>query len=73
MRKSGTVFANGEKAEKKERKERDSMVVPAVVMFCCAAVMGYMGVRRYRAGERGRAMLNFFMAAAMFIFGAGYL
>jgi hypothetical protein len=42
-------------------------------MFSCAAVMGYMGVRRYRAGERGRALLNFFMAAAMFVFGAGYL
>jgi hypothetical protein len=42
-------------------------------MFCCAAVMGCMGVRRYRAGERGRAMFNFFMAAAMAVFGAGYL
>jgi hypothetical protein len=42
-------------------------------MFCCAAVMGCMGVRRYRAGEKGRAMFNFFMAAAMAAFGIGYL
>ncbi|MDR2176227.1 MAG: hypothetical protein LBO82_09880 [Synergistaceae bacterium] len=49
------------------------MTVSAGIMFSCAAVMGYMGVRRYRAGERGRALLNFFMAAAMFVFGAGYL
>ena len=68
MRKSAAVFANAE-----NEKGGDFMLIPAAVMFCCAAVMGYMGVRRYRAGERGRAMFNFFMTAAMAIFGAGYL
>jgi hypothetical protein len=59
--------------KKHTEKGGRTMAVSAVVMFCCAAVMGYMGVRRYRAGERGRAILNFFMAAAMAVFGAGYL
>lgn len=45
----------------------------ALILFCCAAAMAYMGTRRYRAGERGRALFNFFMAAAMAIFGTGYL
>ena len=49
------------------------MNTSALILFCCAAVMAYMGGRRYRAGERGRALFDFFMAAAMAIFGAGYL
>lgn len=47
--------------------------MPALVLFACAAVMTSMGARRYRAGQRGRALFNLFMAAAMAIFGAGYL
>ncbi|MDR3231340.1 MAG: hypothetical protein LBT65_07860 [Synergistaceae bacterium] len=45
----------------------------AVVLFCCATAMAFAGGRRYRSGEKGRAMLDFFMAACMVIFGAGYL
>jgi hypothetical protein len=47
--------------------------VPALILFACAFAMGYVGVIRYRAGQRGRAMFNFFMAASMIIFGLGYL
>jgi hypothetical protein len=32
-----------------------------------------MGTVRYRAGQSGRAMFDFFMAASMIIFGLGYL
>lgn len=47
--------------------------LPALVLFACSAVMGYMGILRYRAGQKNRAMFNFFMAASMLIFGYGYL
>lgn len=47
--------------------------IPALILFGCAAVMASMGARRYRAGQKGRALFNLFMAAAMVIFGAGYL
>ncbi|MDR1874478.1 MAG: hypothetical protein LBQ90_05645 [Synergistaceae bacterium] len=49
------------------------MMIPAVILFFCAATMGFVGARRYRAGMKGRAMLDFFMAACMAIFGMGYL
>ena len=49
------------------------MNTPALVLFGCAVVMAYMGTRRYRAGQRGRAMFDFFMALSMVIFGMGYL
>jgi hypothetical protein len=47
--------------------------ISAAVLFVCAAVMAFMGRQRYRAGMRGRALLDFFMAACMAIFGMGYM
>jgi hypothetical protein len=47
--------------------------LPALILFACACVMGYMGTLRNRAGQRGRAMYNFFMAVAMVVFGLVYL
>ncbi|MDR1978412.1 MAG: hypothetical protein LBQ42_06730 [Synergistaceae bacterium] len=47
--------------------------LPALVLFACALAMGYMGTVRYRAGQRGRGMFDFFMAASMIAFGLGYL
>ena len=47
--------------------------LPALILFACSFVMGYMGTVRYRAGQRGRAMYDFFMAASMLVFGLAYL
>jgi hypothetical protein len=47
--------------------------VPALILFACAFAMGYTGTLRYRSGQKGRAMFDFFMAASMVIFGLGYL
>jgi hypothetical protein len=47
--------------------------LPALILFACAFVMGYMGTVRCRAGQRGRATYDFFMAASMLIFGLVYL
>lgn len=49
------------------------MPVPAAVLFGCAAVMVVMAARRWRAGWRGRALLNLVMALFMAIFAWGYL
>jgi threonine/homoserine/homoserine lactone efflux protein len=47
--------------------------VPSMVLFCCAAAMVFAGGRRYRSGERRRAMFDFFMAVCMAVFGMGFL
>jgi hypothetical protein len=45
----------------------------AVILFFCALIMGCMGMARRRAGQKRRALLDFFMAASMTIFGMGLL
>ncbi|MDR1621852.1 MAG: hypothetical protein LBS00_05710 [Synergistaceae bacterium] len=47
--------------------------LPVWILFACAFAMAYLGTVRYRAGQRGRAMYNFFMAASMIVFGLVYL
>ena len=49
------------------------MNITALVLFACALIMAGMGVTRYRAGQKGLALRDFFMAAVMAVFGAGYL
>ena len=39
--------------------------IPALILFCCAAAMVLMAVRRFRAGQRGRALFNLMLAAFM--------
>lgn len=41
----------------------------SVVLYACAAVMGLLGINRMKNGFRGRAMMNFVMAALMVLFG----
>ena len=47
--------------------------LPALILFACAFAMGYLGTARYRAGQKGRALFNFFMAVSMLLFGLAYL
>ena len=47
--------------------------IPALILFCCAATMVLMAVRRFRAGQRGRALFNLMLAAFMAIFAWGHL
>ncbi|MDR2527394.1 MAG: hypothetical protein LBD04_00015 [Synergistaceae bacterium] len=49
------------------------MNITTWVLFACALLMAGMGITRYRAGQKGLALRDFFMAAAMAVFGAGYL
>lgn len=47
--------------------------IPALILFCCAAAMVLMAARRFRAGQRGRALFNLMLAAFMAIFAWGHL
>ena len=47
--------------------------IPALILFCCAAAMVLMAVRRFRAGQRGRALFKLMLAAFMAIFAWGHL
>ncbi|MDR1731806.1 MAG: hypothetical protein LBR61_06880 [Synergistaceae bacterium] len=49
------------------------MRISAIILFVCALVMVFTGRQRFRAGQKGRAAFDFFMAACLAIFGLGYL
>lgn len=41
----------------------------SIILYICAAAMGLIGWHRLNIGLRGRAMMNFFMAGLMVLFG----
>ncbi|MDR1741814.1 MAG: hypothetical protein LBR38_08255 [Synergistaceae bacterium] len=48
------------------------MRASGLILFGCAAVMFWMGMKRREAGEKGLAFRDFLMAAILAIFGIGF-